>query len=52
MLTLATPFRYYSSAYFRMVAPTLYGGRIRREPELLGAGARVPRAMLIVRGAG
>jgi pimeloyl-ACP methyl ester carboxylesterase len=35
MLALATPLRYYSSAYFRMVAPTLYGGRIRREPELM-----------------
>ena len=35
MLTLATPLRYYSPAYFRRVAPTLYGRRIRREPELL-----------------
>jgi poly(3-hydroxyalkanoate) depolymerase len=34
LMTLATPLRYYSPAYFRKVAPTLYGGRIRREPEL------------------
>ena len=39
--SLATPRRYYSPEYFRKVAPTLYGGRIRREPELHGrAGAR------------
>ena len=45
MLTLATPLRYYSPAYFRKVAPTLYGGRIRREPELLAeqAHARMTR---------
>jgi poly(3-hydroxyoctanoate) depolymerase len=45
MLTLATPLRYYSPAYFRSVAPTLYGGRIRREPELLAeqAHARMTR---------
>ena len=45
MLALATPYRYYSPAYFRKVAPTLYGGRIRREPELLGeqAHARLVR---------
>jgi poly(3-hydroxyalkanoate) depolymerase len=45
MLTLATPLRYYSLAYFRRVAPTLYGGRIRREPELLAeqAYARMTR---------
>jgi poly(3-hydroxyalkanoate) depolymerase len=45
MLALATPLRYYSSAYFRMVAPTLYGGRIRREPELMAeqAHARLTR---------
>ena len=45
MLTLATPRRYYSPEYFREVAPTLYGGRIRREPELLAeqAHARMAR---------
>ena len=45
MLALATPLRYYSSAYFRKVAPTLYGGRIRREPELMAeqAHARMTR---------
>ena len=45
MLTLATPRRYYSPAYFRKVAPTLYGGRIRREPELMAeqAHARMTR---------
>ena len=45
MLALATPLRYYSSAYFRKVAPTLYGGRIRREPELMAeqAHARLTR---------
>jgi poly(3-hydroxyalkanoate) depolymerase len=45
MLALATPLRYYSPAYFREVAPTLYGGRIRREPELLAeqAHARMAR---------
>jgi poly(3-hydroxyoctanoate) depolymerase len=45
MLTLATPLRYYSLAYFRRVAPTLYGGRIRREPALQAeqAHARMTR---------
>lgn len=37
MMALATPLRYYSPRYFRKVAPTLYGGRVRREPELLAA---------------
>jgi len=42
---LATPRRYYSPSYLQSVAPTLYGGRIRREPELLRqqAGARLDR---------
>ena len=31
---LASPARYYSPAYLERVAPTLYGGRIRREPAL------------------
>jgi poly(3-hydroxyoctanoate) depolymerase len=45
LLTLVTPLRYYSPAYFRKVAPTLYGGRIRREPDLLAeqAHARISR---------
>jgi poly(3-hydroxyoctanoate) depolymerase len=45
LLALATPRRYYSPTYFRKVAPTLYGGRIRREPELLAeqAHARMTR---------
>ncbi|MGH9245290.1 MAG: alpha/beta fold hydrolase [Acidimicrobiales bacterium] len=32
---LATPLRYYSPTYLRRVAPTLYGGRVAREPRLL-----------------
>lgn len=36
---LATPRRYHSVEHFRRVAPVLYGGRIRREPELLGQQA-------------
>lgn len=45
MRVLATPRRYYSQSYFESVAPTLYGGRIRREPELFRqqAGARLTR---------
>ncbi len=45
MMALATPRRYYSPEYFRKVAPTLYGGRIRREPELMAeqAHARMTR---------
>jgi poly(3-hydroxyalkanoate) depolymerase len=45
LLALATPRRYYSPEYFRKVAPTLYGGRIRREPELMAeqAHARMTR---------
>ena len=39
MLALATPLRYFSSAHFRKVAPSLYGGRIRREPELMAEQA-------------
>jgi poly(3-hydroxyalkanoate) depolymerase len=35
MIALATPLRYYSPGYLRKVAPTIYGGRIRREPDLL-----------------
>ena len=42
---LATPKRYYSRAYLERVAPTLYGGRIRREPEIFRqqAAARLTR---------
>jgi poly(3-hydroxyalkanoate) depolymerase len=36
---LATPRRYHSPEHFNRVAPALYGGRIRREPELLGQQA-------------
>lgn len=35
MSILATPWRYYSPDYLRAVAPLLYGGAIRHEPELL-----------------
>lgn len=34
LLALATPRRYRDPAYFRQVAGDLYGGRVRREPEL------------------
>ena len=32
---LATPRRYYSSDYFEQIAPTLYGGAVRKNPGLL-----------------
>jgi poly(3-hydroxyoctanoate) depolymerase len=32
---LATPYRYYSRAHFKAIAPRLYGGEIGRRPELL-----------------
>lgn len=35
LLALASPRRYRSPEYLRMVAPDLYGGRMRREPALL-----------------
>ncbi|MFN0026346.1 MAG: alpha/beta fold hydrolase [Acidimicrobiales bacterium] len=35
MSILATPWRYYSPTYLRMVAPLLYGGAIRSDPGLL-----------------
>ena len=35
MSILMTPRRYYDQAYLERVAPTLYGGRIRQQPELL-----------------
>jgi len=34
MLALATPRRYYDRDYLRSVAATIYGGRIRNDPEL------------------
>jgi poly(3-hydroxyalkanoate) depolymerase len=34
MRALATPRRYYDRDYLRSVAPTIYGGRIRNDPEL------------------
>jgi poly(3-hydroxyalkanoate) depolymerase len=34
MLALATPRRYYDRDYLRSVAPTIYGGRMRNDPEL------------------
>ena len=42
---LATPRRYYSRSYLEKVAPTLYGGQIRRQPEIFRqqAGARLTR---------
>lgn len=42
---LATPRRYYSRSYLERVAPTLYGGRIRTQPDLLRqqAAARTTR---------
>jgi poly(3-hydroxyoctanoate) depolymerase len=35
LLRLATPRRYYEPGYWARVAPSLYGGRVRREPELV-----------------
>jgi poly(3-hydroxyoctanoate) depolymerase len=35
LLVLATPRRYYSPTYFEEVAPVLYGGAARDQPELL-----------------
>jgi poly(3-hydroxyalkanoate) depolymerase len=32
---LATPRRYYSRSYFEKVAPVLYGGAVRKNPQLL-----------------
>jgi poly(3-hydroxyoctanoate) depolymerase len=32
---MATPRRYYDEAYLRRIAPILYGGRLRDDPELL-----------------
>jgi len=38
--TLLSPMRYYSPEYLKRVAPTLYGGAIRDNPELLDEHAR------------
>jgi poly(3-hydroxyalkanoate) depolymerase len=38
---LASPRRYYSPAYLRRVAPTLYGGSIAQHPELLARHAHL-----------
>jgi poly(3-hydroxyoctanoate) depolymerase len=38
---MMTPRRYYSRAYFEQVAPTIYGGRARREPASLQGEAQV-----------
>ncbi|MDB9845206.1 alpha/beta fold hydrolase [Acidimicrobiales bacterium] len=38
--TLMSPMRYYSPEYLKRVAPTLYGGAIRDNPELLDEHAR------------
>lgn len=38
---LMTPLRYYSTGYLEAVAPTLYGGAIRQNPELLRRHAHV-----------
>lgn len=45
MLSLLTPTRYYSRGNLEQVGPSLYGGRSRREPEVLAglAGARLHR---------
>ena len=39
MMILATPLRYYSRTYLRMVAPYLYGGAVRRKRGLLAQQA-------------
>jgi integrase len=36
---LSTPYRYYSRAHLKAIAPRLYGGRIARQPELLDRDA-------------
>jgi poly(3-hydroxyoctanoate) depolymerase len=41
MLVLATPYRYYSPAYFRWIAPYLYGGAIRRNEGLVQSQSNV-----------
>jgi len=33
---MLNPARYFRADYMRAIAPTIYGGRIRREPELIG----------------
>ncbi len=41
MSVLLTPARYYSTEYLEQVAPTLYGGQIRENPELLREHAHI-----------
>jgi poly(3-hydroxyalkanoate) depolymerase len=36
---LSTPYRYYSRSHLRAIAPSLYGGQIARQPELLNRHA-------------
>ena len=40
MLALATPRRYYDPQYLRSIAPLVYGGRIRTDPELFAQQSR------------
>lgn len=40
MAILMSPARYYSPTYLKRIAPTLYGGAIRDNPELLDAHAK------------
>ncbi len=40
MTILMSPARYYSPDYLKRIAPTLYGGLIRQQPELLDEHAR------------
>lgn len=35
LVPLATPYRYYSRAHLKAIAPRLYGGQIARQPDLL-----------------
>lgn len=44
MSVLMSPLRYYSPAYLERVAPTLYGGAIRKHPQLLREHALVRAA--------
>lgn len=40
-MVLATPRRYYDEAYLRRVAPTIYGSRLRDDPELIAEQVHV-----------
>jgi poly(3-hydroxyoctanoate) depolymerase len=37
---MVTPWRYYSRPYFNRIAPSVYGGRFRRDPALVAEAAR------------